>query len=66
MPDPKKLRKNSTDVERKLWRMLRSRQLENCKFRRQESVGKYIADFICYEKRLIVEVDGGQHLNMTT
>lgn len=63
MPDPKKLRKNSTDAERKLWRMLRSRQLESCKFRRQEPVGKYVVDFICYEKRLIVEVDGGQHLD---
>ncbi len=56
------LRKNLTDAERKLWSLLRSSQLEGFKFRRQEPIGKYIADFMCYEKMLIVEVDGGQHM----
>jgi very-short-patch-repair endonuclease len=45
-----------------LWSALKNRQLGNFKFRRQSPVGKYVADFICHEKRLIVEVDGGQHM----
>jgi len=57
------LRKGSTDAERKLWSLLRNRQLEGFKFRRQYTVGQYIADFICTEKGLIVEVDGGQHVD---
>jgi very-short-patch-repair endonuclease len=57
----KTLRKNSTDAERVVWKFLRAKQIEGLKFRRQEPIGKYIVDFVCYEKRLIVEVDGGQH-----
>ena len=55
------LRKNSTDAERKLWYRLRSRNFFNLKFRRQEPIDKYIVDFVCYEKKLIIELDGGQH-----
>ena len=55
------LRKNSTDAERLLWQHLRLRQIGGYKFRRQQPLGPYIADFACLEKRLIVEVDGGQH-----
>lgn len=55
------LRKRPTDTEKVMWRHLRSKQLEGLKFRRQEPIGKYVADFVCYEKRIIVEVDGGQH-----
>jgi len=55
------LRKNSTIVEIKLWYHLRSRNFLNLKFRRQEPVGDFIVDFICYEKKLIIELDGGQH-----
>jgi very-short-patch-repair endonuclease len=55
------LRKNSTIAERKLWYRLRSRNFLNLKFRRQEPVGEFIVDFICYEKKLIIELDGGQH-----
>ena len=55
------LRKNPTDAERALWQHLRLRQLRGYKFRRQQSIGCYIVDFVCLEKRLIVEVDGGQH-----
>ena len=55
------LRKNSTDAERRLWQHLRLRQIGGYKFRRQQPLGPYIADFACLEKRLIVEVDGGQH-----
>ena len=55
------LRKNPTDAERALWRHLRLRQQEGQKFRRQVPLGRYIVDFVCIEKRLIIEVDGGQH-----
>ena len=57
----KQLRKNSTDAERALWRMLRSRQLGGYKFRWQHPLGSFVVDFVCLESRLIVEVDGGQH-----
>jgi len=57
----KALRKNLTDSERKLWRYLRARQLEGLKFRRQEPIGGYVVDFVCFEKHLVIEVDGGQH-----
>jgi very-short-patch-repair endonuclease len=56
------LRKNSTDAERKMWSLLRNRQLQDHKFRRQHPLRKYIVDFVCLEKQLIIEVDGGQHL----
>ncbi|MBI2182528.1 MAG: endonuclease domain-containing protein [Deltaproteobacteria bacterium] len=55
------LRKNSTEVERLLWRHLRMWQLDGYKFRRQQPIGNYIVDFVCLEKRLIIELDGGQH-----
>jgi len=57
----RRLRRDSTDAERKLWTRLRSRQIDGCKFVRQEPIGPYVVDFICRERRLIVEVDGGQH-----
>lgn len=57
----RKLRKNPTEAELKLWKHLRLRQLGGYKFRRQHSLGPYIVDFACLEKKLIVEVDGGQH-----
>ncbi len=56
------LRKNQTDAEAELWRRLRGRGLENYKFRRQVPVGPYVADFLCKEAMLIVEIDGSQHL----
>ena len=56
------LRKRMTDAERLLWRHLRDGQLCGCKFRRQEQIGRFIADFVCYEQRLIIEADGGQHV----
>ena len=56
------LRSSSTDSEVKLWSRLKNRQLGNFKFRRQAPVGKYIVDFICHGKGLVVEVDGGQHM----
>ena len=50
-----------TDAERALWRHLRSRQHAGFKFRRQQPMGRYIVDFVCLEKRLVLELDGGQH-----
>lgn len=60
-PHARTLRANATDAERKLWNHLRNRQLADLKFRRQATVGPYIADFLCVERSLIVEADGGQH-----
>ncbi len=57
----RQLRRNSTDAERRLWRLLRDRQFASYKFRRQTPVGPYIADFVCFDQKIIVEVDGGQH-----
>jgi len=59
------LRRQQTDAETQLWYQLRNRRLAGCKFRRQLSLGPYFADFACTEKRLIIELDGGQHLQQT-
>ena len=50
-----------TEAEQRLWRMLRSRQTEGYRFRRQVPIGRFTADFVCHAARLIVEIDGGQH-----
>lgn len=55
------LRKNMTEAESQVWRILRSHQISGYKFRRQVPIGRYIADFVCHGARLIVEMDGGQH-----
>jgi len=55
------LRKNMTDAERLLWAKLRNRRFSGFKFRRQVPLGPFIADFACFERRLILELDGGQH-----
>jgi very-short-patch-repair endonuclease len=55
------LRRNMTDAETALWQRLRRRQLQGHRFRRQCPIGPWIADFACLERRLVVEVDGGQH-----
>ncbi len=55
------LREDQTDVERRVWYAVRDRQIDGAKFRRQMPVGPYIADFACPSRRLIVELDGGQH-----
>jgi very-short-patch-repair endonuclease len=61
----KQLRSNMTDVETKLWQQLRAKRFEDFKFRRQVPIGPYIVDFICYERRLIIELDGSQHEGST-
>lgn len=58
----RELRANSTDAETKLWNALRNRQIAGYKFVRQQPIGHYICDFVCREKMLVVEADGGQHL----
>jgi len=55
------LRAHLTEAERLLWQHLRGRQIENCKFRRQHPVGRYITDFACLSRQLLIELDGGQH-----
>ncbi|QQR41040.1 endonuclease domain-containing protein [Devosia rhizoryzae] len=55
------MRHEPTEAERKLWQLLRNRRFAAFKFRRQEPIDHYIADFVCYSARLIVEADGSQH-----
>lgn len=55
------LRRNQTEAERRLWLYLKDMKREGFHFRRQCPVGPYVADFLCYSARIIVEVDGGQH-----
>jgi very-short-patch-repair endonuclease len=55
------LRHDMTKAERRIWQILRSRQVKGHRFRRQVPIGRYIADFVSHEARLIAEVDGGQH-----
>lgn len=55
------LRRNATEAERRLWRHLRDRQLDGAKFRRQQPLGTYVADFFFLEQGLVIELDGGQH-----
>jgi very-short-patch-repair endonuclease len=62
--DRRCLKKNATDAERNLWSILRSRRMAGLKFFRQYSVGSYILDFYCPERRLAIEVDGGQHADV--
>ena len=57
----RRLRVDATDAERRLWYRLRSRQIGGAKFVRQDPIGPYVADFVCRELKLIIEVDGGQH-----
>src|SRR5713226_3911785 len=60
----RRLRREQTDAESKLWARLRARQLCSAKFRRQHPIGSFIADFCCVERRLVIEVDGGQHADL--
>ncbi len=57
----KRLRRELTDAERQLWAVLRNAQLEGAKFRRQQPIGPFIADFVCQDRKLVVEADGGLH-----
>jgi very-short-patch-repair endonuclease len=55
------MRRDPTDAERKMWRLLRGRRLDGLKFKRQAPIGRFIVDFVCPEHRLIIELDGAQH-----
>jgi very-short-patch-repair endonuclease len=57
----KALRANMTEAERRLWYLLRAHRFKEVKFKRQAPIGRYIVDFVSFERRLVVEVDGGQH-----
>ena len=57
----KALRSNMTDAERRLWYFLRAHRFKGTKFKRQATIGKYIVDFVSFEKHLVIEVDGSQH-----
>ena len=59
----KSLRQNMTDAEQLLWRHLRAHRMDGQKFRRQQPLGPYIVDFVHFGLRLIVEADGGQHVD---
>ena len=58
---PRQLRQNATDAENRLWYVLRNRGLRSLTFVRQVAIGPFIADFVCREHGLVVELDGGQH-----
>ena len=60
-PLARKLRREQTPAERTLWRQLSNRKVVDAKFRRQHPIGDYIVDFVCLERGLVVELDGGQH-----
>jgi very-short-patch-repair endonuclease len=62
----RKLRVNQTDAETVLWNRIRNRQIDGHKFVRQEPIRGYICDFVCRERLLIIEVDGGQHNESST
>ena len=57
----REFRQKQTDAEKALWMRLRNRQLEGVKFRRQQPIGSYIVDFASFERKLIIEINGGQH-----
>jgi very-short-patch-repair endonuclease len=62
----KSLRSNQTEADARLWYHLRAHRFLGLKFKRQKPVGRYIADFVCWERRLIIELDGGQHAEQVT
>src|SRR3979411_1273107 len=62
----KALRANMTEAERRLWYFLRAHRFKGTKFKRQAIIGRYIVDFVSFNRRLIVEVDGGQHADSET
>jgi len=59
----KALRKTPTESEKRLWKNLRNRQVEGCKFRHQVWIGPFIVDFVCLERKVVIEADGAQHVD---
>ena len=60
-PHARQLRADSTDAERAIWNAVRGRRLGGFKFKQQWTIGPFVVDFRCWERRLVVEIDGGQH-----
>ncbi len=58
------LRHESTDAERIIWSAVRAHRMNGASFRRQAPIGPYIADFVCHEAHLVIELDGGQHFSL--
>ena len=63
LPLAKQLRSNATEAEKLLWQHLRAKRFNGFKFKRQKSMGPYIVDFVCLDKHLVIEIDGGQHMD---
>jgi very-short-patch-repair endonuclease len=61
----RRLRRNQTDAERKLWFELRNRRFSSVKFRRQHPIGRFVVDFCCPKRDLVIGLDGGQHATRT-
>ncbi|MEK7734939.1 MAG: DUF559 domain-containing protein, partial [Pseudomonadota bacterium] len=57
----RRLRKQQTEAEQRLWKHLRNRRFCGYKFRRQAPIGRYVVDFVCISPKIVIEVDGGQH-----
>src|SRR5690348_5276772 len=62
----KRLRSNMTDAEQRLWYRLRGHRFDGVKFKRQVPIGPYIVDFACISRKLVLEIDGGQHAESET
>lgn len=62
LPFAKRMRRTPTDAEARMWWHLRAARFGGLKFRRQQPIGRYIVDFVCFERKLVVEIDGSQHL----
>ncbi|WP_255356011.1 endonuclease domain-containing protein [Erythrobacter sp. AP23] len=63
LPLAKRMRREPTEAERRLWSILRGGRMAGAKFKRQEQLGDYIVDFVCFKARLIVEADGSHHID---
>ena len=61
LKNAKEMRSNMTPAETKMWRILRGKRFKDLKFKRQVLIGNYIVDFLCEDKKIIIEIDGGQH-----
>ena len=61
LKNAKQMRSNMTPVESKMWQIIRGKRFQNLKFKRQVLIGNYIVDFLCEDKKIIIEIDGGQH-----
>ena len=62
LPLAKRMRREPTETETRLWSILSAGRMDGAKFKRQEQIGDYIVDFVCFAERLIVEADGSQHV----